>query len=164
MTTETEEEKNARVSAVIHERLTAEIGLPLYDETTQIDAFAFFNTTSVATTETKPMPFTLAELLAFLSPESAAKLVDWPMLGDLRDKVTAQDHAGVIAWLAFITGTKITSAEFNLAYAHLTRTQEVQTVTPIQSRSWDVVRGIPSGPNAVTEQQFAAAWLAAGRS
>lgn len=160
---ETEEEKVARVSAAIHGRLTAELALPLYDNKTQAEGFALLNATESIVTETKSVPFTLAELLAFLTTESKAKLVDWLGLVDLRDLVKAQDHAGVIAWLAFITGTKIEKPEYDKAYDHLTRTQEVQTVIPIQARVWDVVRAIPNGPNSVTEEQFAAAWTAAGR-
>jgi len=149
---------------VIQSRLATELALPLYDDKTQVEGFAFFNAAESVVTETKLMAFTLAELLTFLTSESKMKLVDWLGLVDLRDLVKAQDHAGVIAWLSFINGTKITQTEFGLAYAHLTRTEAVQVITPIQSRSWDVVRGIPRGPNAITEEQFAAAWAAAGRS
>ena len=164
MSDETEEEKNARVSALIQQRLVIELSSSLYENTMQIDAFAFFNANQVVMTETKPRTILLDDLLTMLSPESAAKLVDWPMLGDLRDKVAAQDHVAVIKWLTFIRGTKITDTEFASAHAYLTETQEVQTTAEIIPRYWDVIRGIPGGPNVVSEEQFATAWTAAGRS
>lgn len=149
---------------ILMQRLTAELADAAYDGLTQAEGFALLNATENVETTNKPMAFTMAELLSFLKPASATKLVDWPMLGDLRDKVTAQDHAGVIAWLSFINGTKITQEEFQQANAYLTRTESVEVRTPIESRAWRVIRGIPGGPNVVSEEQFAAAWLAVGRA
>lgn len=149
---------------IIMQRLTTELSDAAYNDKTQAEGLAFLKATTVSSPVVRPMAFTMAELLTFLKPQSALKLVDWPMLGDLRDKVTEQDHAGVIAWLSFIKNSKIDADEFDDAYAHLTRTETVQVATEIIPRIWDVIRGIPSGPNDISDEQFAAAWLAAGRN
>lgn len=153
------------VEETLQKRLVDEILKPEYANKTREQAFAFLNAVEEVSTETKLREILLDDLIEMLSPESAAKIFAWPMQGDLRDKVAAQDHASVIKWVYFLEKAgAISPGEFSEAYGYLTRTQQVQVTTPIQSRVWDVIRAIPNGPNAVTTEQFAAAWTVAGRS
>lgn len=143
---------------IIQERLIEELSLSLYDNKTMEDGYAFLNSPIQTIVNTGPRTITLDDLLLMLSQDSLSKLIDWPMIGDLRDKVMSQDILGVIKWLGAIRGIKITNEEFDLAYQYLTATQSIETSIPITPRVCNIIKAIPGGPNYITEAQFNSAW------
>lgn len=146
------------IFTTIQERLIEELMLPIYDNKTKEEAYIRFNAGTETSVKTVPKTIVLDDLLLMLSQESLTKMIDWPMIGDLRDKVMSQDVIGVIKWLGAIRGIKITNEEFQTAYEYLTSTQSVEVVNDITPRVWNVIKAIPSGPNYVTEAQFNSAW------
>lgn len=71
-------------------------------------------------------PLAIQPLLGKLSQPSVVKLLTWPHLCDLRDKVVAQDRDGVALWASLLAaGDYITTGERDEILAMLAQTEEV---------------------------------------
>jgi hypothetical protein len=104
-----------------------------------------------------PKPLSIARLLEVLSPETIARLADWPHLTDLRDKIVADDREGVALWgQLLVAAGKITTEEFNAVSSELTATEDTETTELLPPRIVTAFRGIAGMPNAIPFEEFAA--------
>lgn len=163
---ETEEEKNTRVSTAINNRLLAEVALPIYDNKTQVEAFMLFMATEETASVTRPKTLTLAGLLSGLSSGSKARLRDWNDAQNLKAAILAQDRSAIGIYLdLLVSGDELTPpliepSEGATVMGELVASETVDVVTQITPRSYEIIRGIPRGPNTITEEQFIIAWTA----
>ena len=154
----------------ILERLTAELSNARYDGKTNGQAWTMIHATSVTETVICLKTLTLQGLLGGLSSGSKARLRNWVDAQDLKAKILAQDRLGVGIYVdLLVSGDALTPAlieqeEASAVMAELAATETVEVTTQTDPAIWAIVCGIPGGPNDVTEEQFAAAWAAAGRN
>lgn len=163
---ETEEEKNIRVSTEINKRLLAEVTLPIYDNKTQVEAFMLFIATEETTSVTRSKTLTLTNLLGGLSSGSKARLRDWSDAQNLKTAILNQDRTAIGIYLdLLISGDELTPPLIDPTEAaevmkELVATETVEVIKSITPRSYEIIRGIPRGPNTITEEQFRVAWIA----
>lgn len=161
---ETEEDTNIRVSAIINKRLLEELALPLYDNKSQEEGFALLNSTSITSEITQLKPITLTGLLSNISMETKANICDWVHLLDFRNKVEQQDRIGIAMYIdILLSANKIKEEEATRIIGMLNDTETIVVTSDCVPRSFNIIRGIPGGPNVVSEAQFAEAWKSAGR-
>lgn len=158
------------IEDIILTRLSEELVDPVYANMTLNEAWERLHATAVKETATRPKTLTLQGSLSGLSPGSKARLRDWNDAQKLKDAILSQDRLAVGIYLdLLVAGDELTPAlvsaeEAAAVMAELAATETVEVTIESPPRIWTVVRAIPGGPNDVTKEQFAAAWMAIGRN
>jgi hypothetical protein len=110
---------------------------------------------------TRLKPLTIERLLSSLTQPSIEKLISWPHLTDMRDKVLAQDRIGVGLWGQLLVASGyITTDEYNQIGAALAETEEYTVpVEPLPATPMRSADGIPGSWSVVpVGEQFQLAW------
>lgn len=136
-----------------------------YNNLSVVEGYAKLHAVTETVVQVQPVPLTIANLMAGLSPQSLANLDDWTHLEDFRDKVLAQDREGVGIYAGIrLAAGKITSDEYAAIMAVLAATAEVEVTSPVTARVVVIGAGVPGFPNTVEYEDFTTAWTAAGRN
>ena len=110
---------------------------------------------------TRLKPLTIERLLVALTQPSIAKLIAWPHLTDLRDKVAANDRLGVGLWGQLLVASGyITPDEYNLIGAALAETEEyIVPVEPLPATPMRSADGVPGSWSVISVgSQFQLSW------
>ncbi len=156
---------NTEIEKQVASVLDEELRESLYDSLTADEAFAFFNEgRDVTNTVERPVPLTVAGVLAGISQESASKLVMLPSLTDIRDKIQANDLEGVLLWGQLLAMADIiTPEEATAIQAACVLTEKVEVTTREDARVIVAFVGHAGFPNQIDREAFDAAWSQAGR-
>lgn len=138
------------------ERLLTEIRKPEYDGLTEQEAYDHLHLPYTITTQrTRALPLTIQGALGALSAESKAKLAVNPNVRDLRDKILAQDLAGVSLWVAlFAGGGQITTDEAAALASTIGQTENYETHETFPPRIGKAFLRMQM-PNAIRRDDFA---------
>lgn len=144
----------------LKEKLIAELGSPVYAGLSESQAFALLNDPQIVATTTKqPKTLTVEGVLSALAPGSVAKLLPLPCLLDVRDKIQAQDRAGVGLWAQVLAmGGAISPAEAGAVIAALSESESVTATETVPPRINTEFGGVAGMPNRIKPDQFAALW------
>lgn len=139
--------------------LLTELRTELYNNKTVDQAYELFHATSETVSINSPIEISISTLLSKLSLESIGKLVAWPSLPDLRNKIIQNDKSGVVLWgQLLLLGGIITQNEFNDIYSYVNSTENKNINIEKASRISIISSGVGGFPNKISIDDFTIAW------
>lgn len=143
--------------------LKSELQSGRYDGATADAAFALLNDPQVVETESERLVvLTPAMLLAVLSADSAAKVVNYANLGRVIDAIETQERDRIAAWVRALQLGGILTAEDAAELGKKLAETETQTTSEKQlPRIAEAFAGVPGMPNRIKRDDFDKVWAEA---